>query len=127
MFNKARVFKKIVDKRFYKTIRPFWKAAWMADIESDKKQLEIETQYWEQFLKYAAGDEVRRSNFFSWLTSSSSDFIEGTDDLKNLINSLERSGHISFRVSPDQHTDDLIWSAFISFYHLNKGLDLIDA
>ena len=124
MFNKARVFKKIVDKRFYKTIRPFWKAAWMADIESDKKQLEIETQYWEQFLKYAAGDDVRRSNFFSWLTSSSSDFIEGTDDLKNLINSLERSGHISFRVSPDQHTDDLIWSAFISFYHLNKGLDL---
>ena len=114
MFNKARVLRKIYIKGLFKTTRPFWKAAWMADIESDEKQLEIENRYWEQFLKYATEDDGRRSYFFSRLSPTQ----------KNLINSLERNGHISFRVSPDQHTDELILSAFTSFYKINKGLDL---
>lgn len=114
MFNKARVLRKIYIKGLFKTTRPFWKAAWMTDIESDEKQLEIENRYWEQFLKYATEDDVRRSYFFSRLSPTQ----------RNLINSLERNGHISFRVSPDQHTDELILSAFTSFYKINKGLDL---
>lgn len=88
--------------------------------ESTIKQLYKEREYWDTFLDYADQGDIRRSEWLSKLAAHHLDFIEGEGEFKKFINSLEREGSFSFKISGDEYTNELIWSAFGSFYHLNK-------